>query len=199
MALVIPSGYALAAWQFTSANGTAPFVTTCGVSVPSSVPADLVDVANSLFTEYANELLPATHTQMTLERVSLQVDTAGGLASYDSDLSSEGGGDSSAPMPYAAAIIMRKITAVGGRAGRGRMFLPGTASENVVDQNGIVDSVQRAALNTAMENLWDQHAVTIPTSNPVLLHDEASPVTAPSTITSFQCSTLVGWIRDRIR
>lgn len=199
MALVIPPGFALASWHFVSDSGTPPYVTTCGTTLADE-PGSEVELADALFNAYATNILPATSSVLALDHVTVQTPAGGGLlASFTSTETSSQGGDSGAPSPLGAAIVLKKVTAVGGRAGRGRMFLPGTVMESQVDANGFVNPAQLTAVRDAMVDLWADVAIAAPGATPVLLHDEASPVTAPSTITAWVAAPIIGWIRKRIR
>lgn len=198
MPLVVPPGYANAAFTFTGAVGTQPYVTTLGLSYGLQ-DESVVDVANALFDYYVDNLLPVTTNQLTLDRVQLYVGDDGPSGSVDSSRAPVPGAISSSNFtPTAMSAIARKVTARLGRSGRGRMFLPGVLGEANVDQDGTIQAVHRTALNLALFGFReDMVAADGIAMLPYLLHTNATQ--EPDLITSFVVSDLVGWIRGRIR
>lgn len=156
--------------------------------------------ANAVMEAYSDSLLLNTASALTLDRVTLSVGQDGqGGGSVDSDLAPVPGGAAGTYPPTAMSAILRKTTNALGRAGRGRMFLPGVLTETDVDPDGTVVVGKRTTLNTAaatfQARLIEQDVY--PSVPPVLLH--SSGTLAPTPITSFTVSDLVGWIRGRIR
>lgn len=199
MALIIPPGFALASWEFSGPVGTQPFATTCGISYEDSGSGE-VTIANALFRGYAGQILPVTSTSLTLDRVTLRVPGVGGTTgTFQSTEDPEDGEDGAAHGPMAMSAVVRKITATVGRPGRGRMFIPGTAAESEIGEDGTLSPTQRANITTRINAMWDDVADDEPEVFPVLLHDEESPITVPSPINNFITAPLVGWIRKRIR
>jgi hypothetical protein len=94
------------------------------------------------------------------------------------------------------AYLIHKNTAAGGRAGRGRFFLPGV-SDAKIEPNGTLASGIASDLNTAL-NIFHAELVAgdLP---PVLLHAEGSPISTPTPITSFSCDTRAATQRRRLR
>jgi hypothetical protein len=197
--LIIPPGFANAAFTFTSDTGTQPFVTTLGVDV-SAFGGDFVEAANVAMTYYGQNMAANTDSALTLDRVTLSVGSDGPGGSVDSDLPPIPMTRSASGAPMAMAAIARKVTNELGRRGRGRMFLPGTVSNSDADESGQLSPTRITSLNTALDNLWDDFAngssplLALP---PVLLHS-TTPVD-PTPITSLGTALLVGWIRGRIR
>lgn len=197
MALVIPEGFASAAFVFTGAAGTQPFVTTLGLNIGSETTS-FVDVANAVKAAYVSSLGPVTWNGLVLDRVTLSVGSSGPGGSVDSDTAPDAMGASmSAPMTLALAAIARKSTDRLGRSGRGRMFLPGVLNEVDVDPDGSITTARRATLNAALDDFLDD--LTTALVEPVLLHSTGVTVFTPTPITGLTTSDLVGIIRGRIR
>lgn len=200
MSLVIPPGFASAAWVFTGPVGTQPFVTTCGVDI-SAFGGDFAAAADACMKAYKGALLVITSNQLYLDHVTLSVGSDGPGGSVDSTEAGANGTVSATPGPIAMAAIGRKVTNVLGRRGRGRMFLPGSCTEAGVDPDGSLTTAHRNSINTALAGfqtaLETGLAGTTPVFPPVLLHSAGGP--APTPVTGFACSDLVGWIRGRIR
>lgn len=197
MTLIVPPGFGLAAFVFTGAVGTQPYVTTIGVGLNLGT-GDAVQAANSAMQAYIDNLLPETSNLLTLDRVQLYVGQDGPSGSVDSDLAAAPGTRSGTYPPTSMSAIARKVTGQIGRRGRGRMFLPGVLTEAEVDQDGTVLVARRTSLNTALAGfLEDLDLETSATDGAVLLHSSAPA--DPDPITALTTSDLVGWIRGRIR
>lgn len=200
MPLIIPPDYALATWEFSGAPGTAPFATTCGFRVDGWLDSQ-VAAANHLFTAYQLSWLLNTDSEITLDRVTLLIGDLNGNGSVESDLSPEAGQTATADGPISMAVIMRKTTDQLGRKGRGRCFIPGVLGTEDVNQDGTIKTASLAVFQATADDFHDN--VTSPGGaptgalEPVLLHND--PALAPTVISNFTVTPLVGWIRGRIR
>lgn len=93
----------------------------------------------------------------------------------------------------AVSVLISKVTALGGRKGRGRMFQPGV-TESVVDPGGVLQTVHATALNTCWTGIKaDLAAGDLPMH---LLHGDA---TAPTEIVNLNVQTVVATQRRRQR
>lgn len=107
------------------------------------------------------------------------------------------GGDASAP---SIALLVNKLTATGGRRGRGRMFVPGLA-ESSVGNGGFLATGKQTSLQTA----WDQFFAAMTTgTRPLYLLHRHDPVqgqtpVAPTIMTSLQVASLCATQRQRMR
>jgi hypothetical protein len=199
VSLIIPPGFGNAAFIFTGGAGTPEFVTTLGVDL-ANAGGDFVGVANALGDIYATAWAAETDSAFTLDRVNLAVGQDGPGGSVDSDFTPIPMTRSGTGPPVSMAVVLRKVTNEIGRRGRGRMFMPGLLTTANVDESGIVASGRRGEINTAAENFYEllTDALGVATAyDPVLLHG-AAPAD-PDPIVGFQASTIVGWIRGRIR
>lgn len=196
MTLIVPPGFANAAFTFTGAVGTQPYITTLGFQVDLGATT-AVEVANGVMGSYAAVMASETSSGLVLDRVSLYVGDDGPSGSVDSDLSPVAMTRSGSYPPTACSAIARKVTASVGRRGRGRMFLPGVLSESEIDQDGSVVTTRRGTLNAALDNLRLDLLENPGVVDLALFHSSAP--TDPSLITGLVCSDLVGWIRGRIR
>ena len=200
MSVKIGPGFGLAAWVMSSSEGTEPFVTTMGVDL-SGYGGDYQEAANNAMEAYANSVMPETDSDLTLERCTLTVGADGPLGSIDSNHAAFDGQRSAVGLPWSLSLIARKGTAVLGREGRGRMFIPGVINHSEVGQGGNVSSSRATALatmlNTFLDYLQNGDGVLMSAPvPPVLLHTSA---TVPTPVTSLTPAPLVGWVRKRIR
>lgn len=202
MSLVIPQGYASAAWIFTSSAGTPNFVTTCGIRIGATAN-DYVATANLLFEAYSENLMPRTWNGLTLQTCQLTIGSEVGNGSVNSNLDPVAGSLSGADAALAMSVIVTKNTLRLGRKGRGRFFLPGLLANEDVNVNGDMSPATQAAIQSDVDDFYAQLQLnTEPYSTiPYLLHnDESQGITPiPSEILAFNVGQKVGWVRKRIR
>lgn len=106
-------------------------------------------------------------------------------------------------LPPNCALLVHKLTARGGRRGRGRMFIPWVVDESAVDEAGIIAGASLTALQTPI-SAFRTNLVT--SGNPmVLLHDTSKQGTVhpttpgpPNAVTSLQCDKLISTQRRRL-
>lgn len=101
-----------------------------------------------------------------------------------------------ASLPNNTAVLVRKVTALGGRRGRGRMFIPG-ANRDSCTGNGALIPDAFAGWATAIEAFTDGIPAGANVSNPVLLHQSA-PFDATDVVT-LQLQHQVATQRRRMR
>lgn len=106
-----------------------------------------------------------------------------------------GSGSTADVMPQIAALVQKR-TALGGRAGRGRMYIPGI-TEVMIDPGGMLNPEIRDGIQAGLEEWLDELAVL--SLFPVVLHGADSPLTDPTTVTSFQVDGMVATQRRRLR
>lgn len=111
------------------------------------------------------------------------------------------GGAAVASMPPNTSYLVKKITGLGGRKNRGRMYLP-CPPENAVDDKGLVLEDPRGDLNVAVAawvNTTNDELVaegaTVPT--PVILHTDE--LDTPTPIFQFLTDGMVATQRRRLR
>jgi hypothetical protein len=106
------------------------------------------------------------------------------------------GTDGSPGVSPNTAFLIHKVTNLGGRAGRGRCYLPGV-DETQIDDSGDIDST----LTDAMTAAWAVFKTQLEAGNlnPTLLHAVDSPIDSPTPITEFVCDGIAGSQRRRMR
>ena len=117
---------------------------------------------------------------------------------FDS-IASEVGTQGSASVPQNTATLIRKTTAVGGRRGRGRMFIPGIA-ESVVNNQGVLTTAAVDQFNVSAALLRVPSAFTGDANvvdGGVLFHESAP--TTPTAITALIVQTTCATQRRRLR
>jgi hypothetical protein len=189
--MIIPEGFAQATHIISS--GFLPFGAVCtyGVDV-RGVAGDPIDVAEDLYTSWQAFIMGNLHT--SLNHVACRVKYGPNATGPAVDFTGEGvGGAGGEAAPPNLAYLIEKNTALGGRKGRGRMFLPGVV-EGSVDGAGNVSS---AVLADFAGNLGDWFAAILADNLvPVLLH---SDLTAPTDIVNFTADPKCASQRQRMR
>jgi len=191
---VIPADFAQINWSHT--GGGLPFGAdvTLGVDV-STYAGSPSQAAIDAREAWADNMLPVLNSAISLSLPSVKF---GPTATGPTGTASGGGagGGATPGMSPNVAYLIHKATIFGGRAGRGRMFVPGVA-ESSVNQAGDVDGGSVTALQGAVDAL----IADLNTAGmiPVLLHGAASPLTVPSTITTMTVDSRVATQRRRLR
>lgn len=94
------------------------------------------------------------------------------------------------------AYLVRKSSDLGGRSGRGRMYIPGV-NEGDVNSSGALTSTRRTALQTAVEAFMADAATA---GNPLyLLHGNSLGIHVPSILTGLSVDATVATQRRRLR
>lgn len=192
--VAIPTGFAQVNFLFGGAALPNGAEVTLAVESTGTVdtPAELAEfMANG----WSSTILTGQSSNVTFlgTRVKFGPNETGPSAEFA--LSSPGGAASTTVSPNTAYLV-RKITAQGGRAGRGRMYVPGP-NETTVNAAGQVEP----ATLTAQQGLWDEFydEMTSLDVQPVLLHGPEAPLSVPTPITSFQVDSVVATQRRRLR
>ena len=192
--MLIPTGYAQVNYFLPTVNWPNVPQVTCGVDVSSWI-GTIDEAAEACYTAFAENILDLLTSNTTLSKVRIKYgpNATGPFVEF------AGSAEGSSPdttEPPAIAILVKKNTALGGRQGQGRMFLPGYATAGVDPAGGLATGV--AASTTAAFEAWraDHETLLLPL---VLLHGVGTSDTTPEPITSFAAQQQVGTQRRRNR
>lgn len=191
---VIPTNYAQVNFIYTGAAVPTGAEWTLGLFVQafSGTVADAGTAIDSIYGASGIEGILASNVNLSGILVKFGPDATGPSALEPSAQASSGGG-AAAPN---VSFLVHKNTALGGRAGRGRAFIPGVP-ESVVDQAGEIAGATVTAMNGGLADFFaDLATADLPA---YLLHGEDSPITTPTVITSFACDTVAATQRRRLR
>lgn len=188
--MTIPIGFAQVSVNFGGLACPSGATTTFGVFHDGNgTPSGLANIVKA--TWEADMLIPFA-TTLTLDSIAVKYgpDETGPSAEVSSGAV---GVDSGVAVAPNTSVLVSKITGLGGRKGRGRMYLPGI-SENAVDEGG---NLSTAKINSIQTELDEFLLGMSNASRPVyLLHADA---TAPTLVTSLECQSLVATQRRRLR
>lgn len=191
--MVIPTGYAQVNYVFGGPAQPRGSQVTHGVQLvggsPLVTPQDVAAFAKTTW-ETTLGTLQISGVKFIEARVKFGPNASGGDATVTSGM--DGGKSSSGEAPQ-VAVLIRKRTALGGRTGRGRMFVPGAPETDVV--NG---SLQGGAL-TQWEDTADDFLAAWNTAQApmVILHTEGTA--GPVIVTDFEVQALTATQRRRLR
>lgn len=192
--MTIPVGYA----QITLTFGGAALPTGAAVVLGADIsgyalsPAELAEGVHGAFSA---DVMPHLVNTVQLETVLVKFgpDATGPSGEYSEVQVGGTGGSAASP---AITYLVLKHTNLGGRAGRGRMYLPGV-TEAAVGIDGTVDETKRDAVE---DGITDFGAVlSVAFVDLVILHGPESPLAVPTPITSFTVSSMVATQRRRQR
>jgi len=196
MSARIPPGYAEASVQFRLASDPEPMLVSLGLALAIGVTPD-VAVTNEIIDLMGDQFRLFVCDDYTIGAgwVTFGQDGPDDIR-VDGTQNPQNGSIVSDPLPNNGALLVRKLTALGGRRHRGRMFVPGIAS-GVVSGNGNVATatvnVAQAAMNTMLTGLTGLASLT----GAALLHNSA-PFN-PTEISSFVVVPKIATQRRRLR
>lgn len=203
MALIIPPGYLQAVYVLQLDGDGEDMVVTCGHEIDSASGATGEDAPNDLFGAFATNILPVSFgAHYTLDSVVCYVGQDGPTTVEISTATPDTGIGAATTLPPNSAYLVRKRTDLGGRRGRGRMYLPCVA-EGAVDNVGNVSSGTVAAIQTALDE-WHEHLTALVGGRlypPVVLHRSEGIGTepAPTPVTRFTIDSKIATQRRRLR
>lgn len=190
----IPTGYAQANLIFGNAAAPEGAEVTLGLDI-SAFGGTITEAGEAVGDAFVAEILPLLTDQVQLQGVLVKYgpDATGPstLVPYANT-----GSVTTAGAPPNVAFLIHKETALGGRAGRGRMYLPGVA-EAKVSVSGTLEGATKADLDGGFDDFGTALATALLT--PVLLHGVGSPVSTPTPITQFTADSKVATQRRRLR
>lgn len=201
MSVIIPEGFANAAWIINGNYGTGPFVFTMGVGVASAGP-DLTAVANQLMVGFREYFRADLSNGLTFQKVQLTVSDGDVLGSVDSDEPPFAGTRNSGDDVIALSLLADKRTALLGRRGRGRLNIPGVLDDEDTGLGGEYTTSARESFQQKLDDFYtycrgDQPGQTDPLAlEGFVLHSDD---TTPTPIQRLVLNRRVGVLRKRLR
>lgn len=202
MAGFVPEGEAQVVVNFSLSGDPEPMAITFGVRPDVTVdPLDIADLVYGAVTD-ANGLIPSA--------AALRVGwTFGGVTAYYNDPSGQivtvngtdvVGTTAGDTLPVNSAVLLNKLTGLGGRRNKGRVYLPPySMDESQVSATGVIDST---ALQTMVDN-WEGTRLALETAlvPMVLFHGPtvALPEPPSTLVTATSGETRIATMRTRLR
>lgn len=188
--MTIPVGFCQATWNFSGNGLQHPAAVVCGFDQGSGAAVE--DVASSLYNLMGITILTKLTNDINLDScvVKFGPDSTGPSAEATGSFT---GGVSSPGASSQVAYLVRKNTGLGGRRGRGRMYLPGV-NEAAIGSDGVLDSTFLGELQDEVDEFVG--SLSLASLPMVVLHDDA---TAPTAVTTLVVQPVVATQRRRLR
>ncbi len=195
MALVIPGGFSQAIYRFSLAGDAEEMIFTLGIIGPGSGTAEqlIADLHAAFVSAWPAANLLSGYTFLGIRLIV--GNTGGAPIVFDGTQAPVVGTNSGPALPPNCAFLVRKRTPLGGRAHRGRMYLPAGVGvgEDSVPATGVMLEAQRSALQTRVNTAFGG-------TNKAILHDSLTPgALSPTTITSLFLDPRLATQRRRLR
>lgn len=188
--MIIPAGYAHIVHRLGGAALRTGAAVTYGIA-PNGGSFDPTDAA-LLHGFFGTRIMPRLTNGVQLESTIMKYgpNDTGPQVVHDGVVV---GGISEATASVNTALLVQKRTALGGRANRGRFYLPGVP-EAQVDGDGLIPSTYRASVETAVDGFLAD--IVAEGMNMVILHN-VSPT--PTIVTSLTVDEYAATQRRRMR
>lgn len=188
--MIIPTGYMQGLLGFTGPGVPNGAAVTFGFAATGTSVGE--ENALALFEAAADHLMLELTNKVTLSvaRIKMGPNSVGPV--YEFTGTATGNQSAESVTPNVAALVQKRGV-LGGRANRGRFFLPGLA-EGSVTAGGLLESGYMANLQDAVDDFFAATAVTL--GDHVILHSTSSD---PTIVTSTPVDPKVATQRRRLR
>lgn len=192
--MIIPEGYAQLNIAFAGQAQPNGAQITMGLTLPvGATITDVMDSVESVIVASAFKDFVDNESKVDYFLVKFGPNDIGPSAIRNLDITGDMGGDGLVP---SVAVLARKITALGGRAGHGRLYWPFVGA-SMVDDGGNFTGSWREAFETMLNDFKDDLSSTeLPMT---LLHGEGSPIETPLIVSSLSVQSKVATQRRRLR
>lgn len=193
--MIIPDGFAQVNLVFSGSGMPTGGEVTQGINVQAFAgnPTECAEtIAAGILTSAIEDLWVA---QVTLAevRVKFGPNATGPSGVATMGEAGDAGGTGWTPN---TSMLVQKVTALGGRAGRGRSYWPGVP-EAMVDVAGALDTTFQATAQGVFDDWLAKLAAD--DLNAVVLHGAGSPISLPTAIQAFVVAPIVATQRRRLR
>jgi hypothetical protein len=162
------------------------------------------DLAAELDQIWGLRMMIAFSSQLTLSQTEIYwqnvaLPGAPAIGAFTSNVQGGNAGSNSL-LPQNTALLAHKRTALGGRSGRGRMYLP-AADQDWVSNTGVVLPSIVTSISAALENVRTDILASVNFDGMHLFHDAPpiGPALPPTLITSMNLDGVVATQRRRLR
>lgn len=195
MSARIPPGFAEAWMQFNVTGDPENMYTALGLDLAVGVTATQA-AADAILAAMQGAIDNAVGNDYTIGPGHVIFGQDGGDIRIDGSTAPVAGLGVGPSLPNNCAWLLRKLTASGGRRGRGRMYIPGCI-ESGVGASGGVGGAAFTVLQAVGTNLISALEALAEVEDVVLLHDTAP--FDPTDITAIEPSTKIATQRRRLR
>jgi len=167
-------------------------------SVDTAVVGDPVVIADAVFASFASAWATGLDTNLIIERAVVKLGVGGGADPLvgESTLPAVAGTTVMASAPSSSCVLIRKLSATGGKHGRGRVYLAHSVGESAWDESGVLGSTQLGDHQTRAD---DWHATLIAADVPmVLAYGTGAANETVIVVTALRAQALMAGQRRRI-
>lgn len=191
MALVIPPGFAQVAWRFMCDGDSEEMLVTCGVASSANAEGLATLCLTAFESGFDSNEMSSSYTFMGT-RVAKGQD-GGPPEVGEANTVNEGSANPARFAPN-TAILVKKLSGVGGRRNRGRFYLPPLWHDmDDTSGAGVMTESARGGIAAAVDQWFSL-------LDPVILHDSATPGGAtPTQVTSLDVQARLATQRRRLR
>lgn len=195
MSARIPPGFAEAWWAFTVSGDPEPMLISLGIDLAAGEGASQAN-ADAICNAPLAEFAACISSGYTVRGSHVIFGNDGGDIRIDAVTVNVAGGRTANALPQNCAFLCRKLTASGGRRGRGRFYMPGVAEADVGNIGDVLSGMQ-TVLATNLPLVLSDLVGLAQVDNVVLLH-QSVPFT-PNVITSLTADVRIATQRRRLR
>ncbi len=200
----IPAGYAVAALKWRCLGDPDDMISTIGLDVVSASTPTPSEVANLVSTAWLSAWPASILSNLyTFLGTDVTFGPQPGEGPSGQDVRAVVGTITTPPPASNTALLIKKLTALGGRRNRGRMYLPaGNTEEQAIDHNGMIQTAAVPVYQTRMDSFYSALVASAPTLQPVILHGPTVAGVAPAeptVMTGFSAQPQVATHRRRMR
>lgn len=197
-----PPGYADCSYELRHSSMSRSAFITFGVDVTGTDPVTIAGQVKDAFAN-AGSLLTIMDNSVSLIATRVSLGTDGSEDIVGVNRTAVPCTRSQQSLPAQCAVLVRKVTARGGRRGRGRMYIPWSASAAGFGENGTVATGEVPLVQAAVD-VW-KNALSATAGPLVVLHRPSAPGTMhpttaglPNLVTSLVVDPLLGTQRRRL-
>lgn len=195
-------GFADVSLQLVLTGLNRPAYVTFGVDPSDTDPMTIAGAINTAASS-AGSLMSQMDANVTLRSVRVSLGTDGSEDVVGVLSASTTGSLAKNTLPPNCALLVHKLSARGGRRGRGRMFIPWVVSETDCDEAGLILTGSVTAYQSALNTF---RSALSSSGNPmVLLHEPSQPGVghpstpgAPNVVTALIADPLISTQRRRL-
>ncbi len=193
MSVVIPEGAAQVSIPFANASLSRPAQVVFGVVF---LGGDAIDAANNILFAFVQSIGGGVDSNVTIGPATIRIGQDPGDPVVATGTLSDVGGGIQLATPANVALLFRKLTGLGGRAHRGRMYVPWALNSAVVNEGGFIEAATVASYAAVAADLLTE--LTTLGHEMVLLHDSTSPDVTPTLVTNLVPDGQVATQRRRL-
>jgi hypothetical protein len=192
--VLIPVGFAQVNYVFSGPAAPTGAQITVGIDVSGQTDPDATYV-DAIGLAFAGNVMNLMVDEITLDEVRVKYGPNATGRTVVVAFGTPGAINNVSENPN-TAVLVQKHTALGGRAGRGRCYIPG-ALHDVFDSSGVMSGLSLAAWQAEVAQWFLD--LSVAGADPVLLHGADSPIAVPTPITAVEVQNKSATQRQRLR